>query len=195
MDAISSEESSDEGLITRRKKKKVSLLQKLRSKWVRFVKSLRAFRLRRKVRVGKPRCQAHHMRNGKFCLNFHFPHPKLKFSKSSTKQKLNPFPYLLPKDVPKGFLPVYVGQEHQRFVIPVFYLNDPLFENLLKGIEEHFGFQQEGALLIPCEVSDFELLRSRIGSKYSCKSRRRQWRSRRPQRRQQRHPSSFSTEQ
>lgn len=60
------------------------------------------------------------------------------------------------KSVPKGFVPVYVGQEHQRFVIPVMYLHHPLFEGFLKAAEQEFGYDQNGGLLIPCDVTDFE---------------------------------------
>lgn len=66
------------------------------------------------------------------------------------------------RPVPRGFVAVYVGQEHQRFVIPVPYLNHPLFEGLLKAAEQEFGFNQNGALLIPCEVPDFEETRKRV---------------------------------
>lgn len=119
-----------------------------------------------------------HLSHPKIRLHFHSTcrhnshlHPHLEFPKNLTRQKGDFQSHTLPRDVPKGFLAVYVGPEHQRFVIPVFYLNHPLFEELLKGMEEEFGYHQNGALLIPCEVSDFELLRSRIGRKSSCKIR------------------------
>ncbi|XP_057838417.2 uncharacterized protein LOC131048477 [Cryptomeria japonica] len=66
-----------------------------------------------------------------------------------------------PKDVPKGFIAVYVGdmqEEQTRFVIPVFYLNHPLFLHLLKETEQVYGFSQKGVFTIPCQVSDFEYL-------------------------------------
>ncbi|RWR84236.1 auxin-responsive protein SAUR72-like protein [Cinnamomum micranthum f. kanehirae] len=58
--------------------------------------------------------------------------------------------------VPKGFLAVCVGEELKRFVIPTGYLGHGAFRILLRGAEEEFGFQQEGVLRIPCEVSVFE---------------------------------------
>lgn len=58
--------------------------------------------------------------------------------------------------VPKGSLAVCVGEEMKRFVIPTEYLSHRAFATLLREAEEEFGFQQEGVLRIPCEVSVFE---------------------------------------
>ncbi|CAH2055167.1 unnamed protein product [Thlaspi arvense] len=44
---------------------------------------------------------------------------------------------------PKGFLAVYVGENQmkkQRYLVPVSYLNQPLFQALLIKAEEEFGF-------------------------------------------------------
>ncbi|MBA0811758.1 hypothetical protein Gohar_025777 [Gossypium harknessii] len=57
---------------------------------------------------------------------------------------------------PKGSLAVSVGEERKRFVIPTEYLGHQAFRVLLRKAEEEFGFQQEGVLRIPCEVSVFE---------------------------------------
>ncbi|XP_020672725.1 auxin-induced protein 6B-like [Dendrobium catenatum] len=58
--------------------------------------------------------------------------------------------------VPKGFLAVCVGEKKERFVIPTEYLSHRAFSVLLKEAEEEFGFQQEGVLRMPCEVSVFQ---------------------------------------
>ncbi|KAF8389475.1 hypothetical protein HHK36_026170 [Tetracentron sinense] len=58
--------------------------------------------------------------------------------------------------VPKGFLAICVGKELKRFIIPTEYLGHRAFGILLREAEEEFGFQQEGVLRIPCEVSVFE---------------------------------------
>ncbi|EFJ24608.1 hypothetical protein SELMODRAFT_19563, partial [Selaginella moellendorffii] len=55
-----------------------------------------------------------------------------------------------PSDVPKGSLAVYVGEEGRRFVIPISYLNHPLFQELLKKSEEEFGYTHYGAMHLPC---------------------------------------------
>ena len=60
------------------------------------------------------------------------------------------------KEVPRGFLAVYVGPELRRFVIPTSYLSMPDFRALMERMADEFGFQQEGGLQIPCEEEDFE---------------------------------------
>ncbi|KAK8583292.1 hypothetical protein V6N13_021999 [Hibiscus sabdariffa] len=62
------------------------------------------------------------------------------------------------RDVPKGCLAIKVGshgEEQQRFVVPVFYFNHPLFIQLLKEAEEEYGFDQKGTITIPCHVEEF----------------------------------------
>ncbi|XP_043688173.1 auxin-responsive protein SAUR32-like [Telopea speciosissima] len=62
-----------------------------------------------------------------------------------------------PKAIPKGCLAIMVGQgeEQQRFVIPVMYINHPLFMQLLKEAEDEYGFDQKGTITIPCQVEEF----------------------------------------
>ncbi|GAB2293927.1 Auxin-responsive protein saur32 [Dionaea muscipula] len=63
------------------------------------------------------------------------------------------------KDIPKGCLAILVGNQGEekleRFVVPVIYINHPLFMELLKEAEEEYGFQQKGPITIPCHVEDF----------------------------------------
>ncbi|KAG5064967.1 hypothetical protein AAZX31_04G006500 [Glycine max] len=60
-------------------------------------------------------------------------------------------------DVPKGHFAVYVGEgEKRRYVIPVSYLNQPSFQELLSIAEEEFGFSHPmGGLIIPCTEENF----------------------------------------
>nr|GMC82990.1 auxin-responsive protein SAUR21-like [Ipomoea batatas] len=60
-------------------------------------------------------------------------------------------------EVPKGHFAVYVGEsEKKRFVIPVSYLKDPSFQDLLGQAEEEFGFDHPmGGLTIPCPEDTF----------------------------------------
>ncbi|KFK30113.1 hypothetical protein AALP_AA7G218500 [Arabis alpina] len=60
--------------------------------------------------------------------------------------------------VPKGHVPVYVGDkmEKKRFVVPISYLNHPLFIEFLNRAEEEFGFHHSmGGLTIPCREEAF----------------------------------------
>ncbi|XP_023755284.1 auxin-induced protein 15A [Lactuca sativa] len=61
------------------------------------------------------------------------------------------------RDVPKGHLAVYVGEnQKRRFVVPVSYLEQPLFQELLRQSEEEFGFDHPmGGLTISCEEDQF----------------------------------------
>ncbi|XP_054778188.1 uncharacterized protein LOC129286196 [Prosopis cineraria] len=59
-------------------------------------------------------------------------------------------------EVPKGYLAVYVGEEIKRFVIPISYLNQPSFQELLSQVEEEYGYDHPmGALTIPCREDVF----------------------------------------
>ncbi|EYU35269.1 hypothetical protein ABFS82_06G129000 [Erythranthe guttata] len=67
-------------------------------------------------------------------------------------------------EVPKGHLAVYVWEsEKKRFVIPLSYLNDPLFQELLCQTEEEFRFRHSmGGLTIPCSEDLFIYLTSHL---------------------------------
>ncbi|KAI4323748.1 hypothetical protein L6164_023329 [Bauhinia variegata] len=68
--------------------------------------------------------------------------------------------------VPKGYLAVYVGEEMRRFVIPISYLNQPAFQELLGQAEEEFGYgHPAGGLTIPCREDVFVELISRLNGK------------------------------
>ncbi|XWS62686.1 hypothetical protein CRYUN_Cryun06bG0032300 [Craigia yunnanensis] len=64
---------------------------------------------------------------------------------------------LATSNVPKGHIAVYVGEgDRKRFVIPISYLNHPLFQDLLNQAEEEFGFNHPmGGLTIPCSEEYF----------------------------------------
>lgn len=81
-------------------------------------------------------------------LNFHFHVPHLHHHHHGKREL---------KDIPKGCLAITVGQgeEQQRFVIPVIYINHPLFMQLLKEAEEEYGFDHNGPINIPCHIEEF----------------------------------------
>ena len=60
--------------------------------------------------------------------------------------------------MPKGCLAIKVGQgeEQQRIMVPVIYLNHPLFAQLLKEAEDEYGFDQQGTISIPCQMEEFK---------------------------------------
>ncbi|KAK8700039.1 hypothetical protein V6N13_018444 [Hibiscus sabdariffa] len=67
------------------------------------------------------------------------------------------------KKVPKGYFAVYVGENKKRFVIPVSFLNRPLFQDLLGMSEEEFGYSHPtGGLTIPCNEDIFVEVTSRL---------------------------------
>ncbi|CAI9104670.1 OLC1v1003393C1 [Oldenlandia corymbosa var. corymbosa] len=68
-------------------------------------------------------------------------------------------------DVPRGHCAVYVGEsdERKRYVIPIAYLNEPSFQELLSQAEEEFGYDHPmGGLTIPCREEKFIDLTSRL---------------------------------
>nr|AFK44964.1 unknown [Medicago truncatula] len=59
-------------------------------------------------------------------------------------------------DVPKGYLAVYVGEKMKRFVIPISYLNQTSFQELLNQAEEQYEYDHPmGGLTIPCREEVF----------------------------------------
>lgn len=62
---------------------------------------------------------------------------------------------------------VYVGQKDgvfQRVLVPVIYFNHPLFGDLLREAEEEYGFAHPGGITIPCRISEFERVQTRIAA-------------------------------
>ncbi|KAK4338291.1 hypothetical protein RND71_042778 [Anisodus tanguticus] len=69
--------------------------------------------------------------------------------------------------VPKGHLAVYVGEKKDdtcRIVVPVMFFNHPLFAELLREAEMVYGYNHSGGIQIPCRVSEFENVKSRIAA-------------------------------
>lgn len=66
-------------------------------------------------------------------------------------------------EMPKGYLAAYVGEKMRRFVIPVSYLNQPSFQELLSQVEEEFGYYHPmGGLTIPCSEDVFQSITSHL---------------------------------
>ncbi|KAL9230853.1 hypothetical protein vseg_006148 [Gypsophila vaccaria] len=60
------------------------------------------------------------------------------------------------RTVPTGHVPVYVGEEMARFVVSAELMNHHVFVKLLNMSAQEYGYQQKGALRIPCNVVVFE---------------------------------------
>ncbi|KAK1435556.1 hypothetical protein QVD17_01322 [Tagetes erecta] len=60
--------------------------------------------------------------------------------------------------VPVGHLPVYVGEEMERFIVSTRLLNHPLFINLLNISAQEYGYHHKGGIRIPCHVMVFQRL-------------------------------------
>ncbi|KAK4277618.1 hypothetical protein QN277_015590 [Acacia crassicarpa] len=105
---------------------------------------------------GNSQSQKHHHHHHHHLINFHIHLPHIHFLHHEKKEDL--------KNIPKGFLAILVGQgeEQQRFVIPVIYINHPLFMQLLKQAEDEYGFDQKGPITIPCQVEQFRTVQGII---------------------------------
>lgn len=101
--------------------------------------------------------QHHHHHHMSFHFHLHIPHLHFHHNHHENNKKDM-------KDIPKGCLAILVGQgeEQQRFVIPVMYMNHPLFMQLLKEAEEEYGFDQKGPITIPCHVEQFRTVQGMI---------------------------------
>ena len=69
-------------------------------------------------------------------------------------------------DVPKGHLAVYVGEtEKRRYIVPIAYLDQPLFQVLLHQSEEEFGFDHPmGGITISCNEDEFVKLTNKLNA-------------------------------
>ncbi|PON39750.1 Small auxin-up RNA [Parasponia andersonii] len=66
--------------------------------------------------------------------------------------------------IPKGYFAVYVGvDQKKRYVLPLSYLNESAFQELLSMAEEEFGYNHPmGSLTIPCREDIFIDLTSQL---------------------------------
>ena len=64
----------------------------------------------------------------------------------------------VPDGVKEGFFTVFAvkGKETQKFVIELDHLTNPAFLSLLDQAREEYGFQQKGALSLPCRPHELQ---------------------------------------
>ncbi|KAF3624554.1 Auxin-responsive protein SAUR40 [Capsicum annuum] len=58
--------------------------------------------------------------------------------------------------VPEGYLPVYVGDDMERFIVSTELLNHSILVKLLNKSAQEFSYEQRGVLRISCHVLIFE---------------------------------------
>ncbi|KAH7282627.1 hypothetical protein KP509_35G040700 [Ceratopteris richardii] len=68
------------------------------------------------------------------------------------------------KQAPKGHVVLYVDGGSERYAVPIFCLNHPLFQDLLERTASEFGFNQQGGLVMPCCAEELEQTLCRISS-------------------------------
>ncbi|XP_076919974.1 protein SMALL AUXIN UP-REGULATED RNA 51-like [Bidens hawaiensis] len=64
----------------------------------------------------------------------------------------------VPEDVKEGHFAVIAadGYEERRFVVSLAYLDRLCFQRLLERAAEEYGFDHEGALMVPCRPIELE---------------------------------------
>ncbi|XP_058009788.1 auxin-responsive protein SAUR36-like [Hevea brasiliensis] len=136
------------------KKKRLKKLHQLRHRQQRFRRRRRrrSRRLTRSAQVAGPStAQQRYIKKHTVGVNLPGVLAKQIFHQSLLPaRKASPTSF----DVPKGFIAVYVGEaQKKRFLVPVSYLNQPSFQDLLSLTEEEFGFNHPmGGLTIPSRL-------------------------------------------
>ncbi|KAL5577411.1 hypothetical protein UlMin_019110 [Ulmus minor] len=59
------------------------------------------------------------------------------------------------KRASKGHFVVYVGKEMKRFVLPLCYLKNSIFQQLLEKAADEYGFNNINGIVLPCDESTF----------------------------------------
>jgi len=86
-----------------------------------------------------------------------------RFSCLGKKTQVNNDHQCLDSDIPQGYCAVYVGENRIRYVIPISFLHQPVFQNLLRQAEEEFGFDHDRkGLTLPCRQDVFESIVSSL---------------------------------
>ncbi|XP_023749513.1 auxin-responsive protein SAUR24 [Lactuca sativa] len=90
---------------------------------------------------------------------------KLKVVVEKLQKRLSEAKKWAPRNTNLGTVPVKKGHfaviavddyEEKKFVVPLAHLERPSFQKLLERAAEEYGFNHEGALMVPCRPSEFE---------------------------------------
>ncbi|XP_031123302.1 protein SMALL AUXIN UP-REGULATED RNA 10-like [Ipomoea triloba] len=98
-----------------------------------------------------------------------------KLQKSFLLRKRSPVNHLddfeeskdVPNDVKEGHFAVRAVDDDnkvKRFIVPLSCLRNPCFLRLLEKAAEEYGFEHEGALMLPCRPSELEKI---LGKQYN----------------------------
>lgn len=88
--------------------------------------------------------------------------PKKLIKMASLRQKRIPSPRADPtRSVDKGYFAVYTSDEIQ-FVMPLGYLKNDIFQELLKVAEDEYGLQTDGPIRLPFEATIMKYMISLI---------------------------------
>ncbi|EXB22450.1 hypothetical protein L484_002175 [Morus notabilis] len=79
------------------------------------------------------------------------------------EEEISEVPTTVPDDVKEGHFAVLAmkGSETKRFIINLKYLTSPTFLRLLEQAEEEYGFEQTGALVVPCRPDELHKILER----------------------------------
>ncbi|KAG8642361.1 hypothetical protein MANES_12G085501v8 [Manihot esculenta] len=56
---------------------------------------------------------------------------------------------------PKGHFVVYVGDELSRHIVPLSYLKNSTFQQLMQKAADEYGFNSHTSIVLPCDESFF----------------------------------------
>ena len=70
------------------------------------------------------------------------------------------------KRAPKGHFVVYVGKELKRFVIPLSFLKNPIFQQSLEISADEYGFDNPNGIVLPCDESTFHRVTDFLSKSY-----------------------------
>uniref|UniRef100_A0A3Q7IME7 Uncharacterized protein n=1 Tax=Solanum lycopersicum TaxID=4081 RepID=A0A3Q7IME7_SOLLC len=65
----------------------------------------------------------------------------------------------VPNDVKEGHFAIFsvnAQEEPMRFIVELYWLNDPSFLKLLKQTEDEYGFGQKGVLEVHCHAAELQ---------------------------------------
>ncbi|CAK9181669.1 unnamed protein product [Ilex paraguariensis] len=50
-----------------------------------------------------------------------------------------------------------MGEKLKRYIVPIRYLSNPIFQQLLEGAAEEYGYPSQKAIVLACNESIFQM--------------------------------------